>query len=246
MNRLLLSGALGKMGKTVTELAPGMGFSVVAGVDAVAGAAAYPIYPGFSRDIAEQADVMIDFSRPSLLPSLIDYAVTKRMPCVLASTGYGEKENQLIREASAQIPLFVSANLSVGVYALKKLIRLAHDLLPQADIEIIEKHHRYKDDAPSGTAMALLEALSDAETPLSFGRKGSDTRRKPGEIGIHAVRGGTLPGEHQVDFLMDNEVITVTHSAQSRAIFAQGALRAAEFILTKSSGLFDMDDLMSA
>ena len=247
MDRILLCGAMGKMGREVVNCAGEYGFGIAAGVDACgAQEASFPLYAGFTDDIAEKADAVIDFSRPSALPGLLEYAVRHHLPCVLASTGYGEKEERLIREASGQIPVFVSANMSVGVYVLKKLICTAKNLLPQADIEIIEKHHRRKEDAPSGTAKALLQAVTDEDTRVIYGREGNDTKRQNGEIGVHAVRGGTLCGEHEVDFLMDNEMISITHSAQSRGIFAAGALRAARFLLGKPAGLYGMDDLISA
>jgi 4-hydroxy-tetrahydrodipicolinate reductase len=121
---------------------------------------------------------------------------------------------------------------------------MAKQLLPQADIEIIEKHHRYKDDAPSGTAKALLDALCDEDTTLCYGREGNNTRRKSGEIGVHAVRGGTVCGDHEVIFFLNDEIVTLTHHAQSRAIFASGALKAAGFIIGQTPGIYGMDEMM--
>ncbi|MBQ4434842.1 MAG: 4-hydroxy-tetrahydrodipicolinate reductase [Clostridia bacterium] len=245
MNRILLCGALGRMGREIAHAAKEYGFEIAAGVDySAAENTGFPLYTGFSDAIQEEADVIVDFSRAAALPGLLEYAVAHKLPCVLASTGYGEKENQLISEAAKAVPVFVSANMSVGVYVLKKLIRAAKEMLPQADIEIIEKHHRQKEDSPSGTAAALLQALTDEDTRVVYGRHGLDTKRRSGEIGVHAVRGGTLCGEHEVDFLMDNEVISISHSAQNRGIFANGALRAANFLLGKPAGLYGMDDLM--
>lgn len=245
MNRILLCGALGRMGYEVARAAKEYGFEIAAGIDASANKdAGFPLYAGFSDQIREEADVIIDFSRASALPGLLSYALEHKLPCVLASTGYGEKEQQLIADAAREIPVFVSANMSVGVYVLKQLIRAAKGLMPQADIEIIEKHHRQKEDSPSGTAAALAAVLTDADTRLVYGRQGLNTKRRSGEIGIHSVRGGTVCGEHEVDFLMDNEVITITHSAQNRGIFASGALRAAGFLLSQPAGLYGMDDLL--
>ena len=246
MKRILLCGAMGKMGRQVALLAAENGFEITAGIDQAAegAAASFPVYPGFDSPICEEADVIVDFSRPAALEGLLRYAVSKNLPCVLCSTGYGEKENGMIREASASIPLFISANMSQGVYALKKLIAIARQLLPQADIEIIEKHHRYKDDAPSGTAKALLEALSDENTTLCYGREGTNTRRQNGEIGVHAVRGGTVCGDHEVDFFLNDEIVTLTHHAQSRAIFASGAIKAARFIIGQKPGIYGMDEMM--
>ncbi len=246
MKRILLCGAMGRMGQEVTRSASEYGFEIAAGIDFyTADDAAFPLYAGFTSFIREDADVIIDFSRPAALPGLLEYARARRLPCVLASTGYGEAENALIREAAKEIPIFVSANMSVGVYVLKQLIREARRLMPQADVEVIEKHHRQKEDAPSGTAAALVKALSEADTRVVYGREGLNTKRRPGEIGVHSVRGGTLPGEHEVEFLMDNEVISITHSAQNRGIFAAGALKAARFLLEQPAGLYGMDDLMA-
>ena len=245
MNRILLCGAMGHMGREVSHYANEYGFEIAAGIDFyTAEDAGFPLYAGFTSFIREKADLIIDFSRPAALPGLLEYALAHDLPCVLASTGYGEKEQQLIRDAAQEIPVFVSANMSVGVYVLKQLIRAAKGLMPQADIEIIEKHHRQKEDSPSGTAAALAAALTDADTRLVYGRQGLNTKRQSGEIGIHSVRGGTVCGEHEVDFLMDNEVITISHSAQNRGIFASGALRAAGFLLSQPAGLYGMDDLL--
>ena len=247
MNRILLCGAMGHMGREVSHYANEYGFEIAAGIDFyTAEDAGFPLYAGFTSFIREKADLIIDFSRPAALPGLLEYALAHDLPCVLASTGYGPKEDQMIREASEKLPIFVSANMSVGVYVLKKLIRIAKDMMPQADIEIIEKHHRQKEDSPSGTAVALLDALTDGDTRVVYGRKGLDTKRRSGEIGVHSVRGGTLSGEHEVDFLMENEVISITHSAQNRGIFANGALRAALYLLNQPAGLYGMDDLMNS
>lgn len=245
MKKILLCGAMGKMGRQVAVHAEENGFIIAAGVDqANGGAAGFPVYSGFDQPIAETADVLIDFSRPSVLESLLNYSVSKGLPCVLCSTGYGDRENAMIQEASVSIPVFVSANMSQGVYVLKKLIALARQLLPQADIEIIEKHHRYKEDAPSGTANALLQVLCDESTSLCYGREGMNTKRRSGEIGVHAVRGGTVCGDHEVDFFLDDEIVTLTHHAQSRAIFANGALKAAQFLIGQKPGIYGMDDMM--
>ncbi len=248
MKKILLCGALGHMGRQVAALAPEAGFEIAAGVDfAASGSAApFPVYGSFSEDIREQADVIVDFSRPSALPGLLAYAKAHRLPCVLCSPGYGDQENAMIREASETIPLFVSANMSEGVYVLKKIAALAKQLLPDADVELIEKHHNRKEDAPSGTAEALLRVLADADTRFQYGRQGLHTRRAAGEIGVHSVRGGTVCGDHEIDFFLHDEVITISHHAQSRAIFASGALRAAGFLMEQKPGVYGMDELMGA
>ena len=244
MKKILLCGAAGRMGREITEYAPCAGFEVAFGVDARAdGDFSFPLFPSFS--LAEgDADVLIDFSRPEVLPALLAYARSRRLPCVLAATGYADADRRLISAAAESLPVFQSANMSVGIHALKKLAAEAKKLLPGFDVEIIEKHHRAKIDAPSGTALALLGALSGPDTEPVFGREGRSARRAPNEIGVHAVRGGTLAGEHEVDFLGDNETLTITHSAQTRSVFALGALRAAAFVLDKPAGLYGMDDLL--
>ena len=246
MNGILLCGAMGKMGQEVVRYANQYGFEIAAGIDfCTASDAGFPLYAGFTSFIREQADIIVDFSRPSALPDLVAYARAHKLPCVLASTGYGPAEEALIREAAQELPMFVSANMSIGVYVLKKLITTAQALMPQADIEIIEKHHRQKEDAPSGTAVALLKSLCGDDTRVVCGREGNETKRRSGEIGVHSVRGGTLCGDHEVDFLLENEYISITHSAQNRGIFANGALRAARFLLGQDKGLYGMDDLMA-
>ncbi len=247
MNSILLCGAMGHMGREVARCATEHGFEIAAGIDFyTAGDAAFPLYASFTPFIREKADIIIDFSRPAALPGLLEYALPRGLPCVLASTGYGEQEERMIADAAKTLPIFVSANMSVGVYVLKKLIREASLLMPQADVEIIEKHHRQKEDSPSGTAKALLSVLTAPDTRVVYGRQGLDTKRRAGEIGVHSVRGGTVSGEHEVDFMLDNEVISITHSAQSRSIFANGALRAARYLLSQAPGLYGMDDLMGS
>ena len=232
------------MGREIIQNAPGAGFLVALGVDAHAqGDFSFPLFPSFSL-VEGAADVLIDFSRPEVLPALLDYAQSNALPCVLAATGYTDADMRLISDAARTLPIFQSANMSLGVHVLKKLAAEAKKLLPGFDVEIIEKHHRAKIDAPSGTALALLDVLSTKDSEPVFGRSGRCARRADNEIGVHAVRGGTLAGEHEVDFLGDNETITITHSAQSRTIFALGALKAAAFLEDKPAGLYGMDDLM--
>lgn len=246
MNRILLSGAAGRMGREVAANAEAAGFAVSFGVDADTHfQASFPVFPRFVECRGE-ADVLIDFSRPSLLPDLLAHALAHRLPCVLAATGYTEADRDRIAGAAERIPVFQSANLSVGVYVLNRLAKQAKALLPDFDIEIIEKHHRGKADAPSGTALTLLKTLSDDKTEPCFGRSGASCKRTENEIAVHAVRGGTLAGEHEIDFLGEYETLTITHSAQSRTIFALGALRAARFLLGRPSGLYGMEDLMQA
>lgn len=243
MLRILLSGACGRMGRQVANLAEDDQALISCGVDVhVEQWSNFPVFPSFSL-VTEEADVIVDFSRPESLPALLDYAKAQHLPVVLASTGYNEEDLAAISEAAKEIPVFRSANLSLGVYVLKTLAHQAAMLLPGYDIEIIEKHHNQKIDAPSGTALLLYDAVSHPDTVPVFGRNGRTQKREKNEIGIHAIRGGTVPGEHEVGFYGPSEVVALTHSAQDRSIFARGALRAAHFIVKQAPGEYCMDDL---
>ena len=243
MLKILLSGACGRMGHQVAALAEEENVLIAAGVDVHAEAfGSFPVYPSFSL-VEQQADVIVDFSRPEGLPALLSYAQAHQLPVVLAATGYNDQDLAAIRAAAKTIPVFRSANLSLGVYVLKTLARQAARLLPGFDIEIIEKHHNQKLDAPSGTALMLYDAVSAPDSQPVFGRSGRTQKREKNEIGMHAIRGGTVPGEHEVGFYGPSEVVTLSHSAQDRSIFARGALRAARFIASQAPGEYDMEAL---
>ena len=243
MLKILLSGACGRMGRQVAQLAEDEQAAIIAGVDVRAEQwSDFPVYPSFSL-VREEADVIVDFSRPEGLPALLAHAKEHQLPLVLAATGYNDEDLNAIREAAKTIPVFRSANMSVGVYVLRTLARQASRLLPDFDIEIIEKHHNQKIDAPSGTALMLYDAVSSPGTLPVFGRNGRTQKREKNEIGIHAIRGGSVPGDHEVGFYGPSEVVTLTHSAQDRSIFARGALRAARFIAGQKPGEYDMDAL---
>ena len=243
MLNILLSGACGRMGRQVAALAEDAGARIAAGVDVHAdGDRKFPVYPSFSL-VEEDAQVIVDFSRPEGLGALLAYAKSHKLPVVLAATGYNEDDLQAIREAAKEIPVFRSANMSLGVHVVRTLARQAARLLPGYDIEIIEKHHNQKIDAPSGTALMLYDAVSAPDTVPVYGRNGRTQKREKNEIGIHAIRGGTVPGEHEVGFYGPSEAVTLSHSAQDRSIFARGALKAAQFIVAQAPGEYDMDDL---
>lgn len=243
MLKILLSGACGRMGRQVSALAEENGAMIAAGVDVHPDpSVSFPVYPAFSM-VQKTADVIIDFSRPEGLPALLEYALSHHIPAVLAATGYQERELALIADAAREIPIFRSANLSLGVYVLGALARQAARLLPDFDIEIVEKHHNQKADAPSGTALMLYDAVKNAESQPVFGRNSRTEKREKQEIGIHAVRGGTIPGEHEVGFYGPCEAVLLSHSAQDRSIFARGALKAAHFILRQAPGEYDMSAL---
>ena len=245
--KIWISGAAGHMGRAVAELARERGIEVLGGID-TREAPGLRVWADFAS-LPEPGDALIDFSAPAALDGLLRWATANRVPCVLATTGYTEAQLAAVDEAARVIPVFRSANMSVGVALLRKLVREAAAALGDSfDAEIVEMHHRRKKDAPSGTALMLCEAVKEARANASavFGREGRDCPRRPGEIGVHAVRGGTVTGEHQVMFLGEMERITLSHSAESRAVFAAGALRAAAFLADRAPGLYDMDDLLAA
>lgn len=244
MKKLLISGAAGRMGRKLAELANDYGFLPACGVDRGAGQGeAFPVFAAFSQ-VDSPVDVVIDFSAPQTLPGLLAYAAHNRVPCVLGTTGYAESDLEAIRAAARHIPIFYSRNMSRGIFVLRQLAAQAARLLPGFDIEIVETHHRQKTDSPSGTALALLEAVKSPDTQVSYGREGKQTRRRDQEIGVHALRGGTVAGDHQLGFYGDHEVITLSHHAQDRGVFAAGALQAAAWLLAQEPGLYGMEDLM--
>lgn len=250
MINLLVCGANGKMGQTVAKAAADSGeLRVCAGVDKMPDAATndFPVYTDicFCR---EKADVIIDFSRPDALESNLRYALSHNIPIVIATTGFTDEEKDKIKNAAAQVPVFFSANMSLGVNLQMELSRRAAAFLGEdCDIEIVEKHHNQKVDSPSGTAFAIAEVINDAmmsPRPLVCGRC-TRTEKRGREIGIHAVRGGTIAGEHSVYFIGTDEIVEIKHIAQSRQIFAFGALRAACFVCDMPPGLYNMNDIIT-
>ena len=245
--KIWISGAMGHMGRAVAEQAAASRVEIVGGVDVQGGQADFPVYASFDECPA-QGDAIIDFSRPEGLTALLRYATANRLPVVLATTGYTPEQLQAIDEAARVIPVFRSANMSIGVALLRQLCRKAAQVLGEDfDVEIVEAHHNRKVDAPSGTALMLYDAVKDAYAQpreAVYGRGGRDCKRRHTEIGIHALRGGTVTGEHEVCFLGQSERVTIRHSAENRSIFAAGALRAAAFLVGKGPGLYTMDDLI--
>lgn len=244
--KILISGAAGFMGREVAVQARAEGF-VMVGVDISPMTADYPVYASFA-EAPTDVDCIVDFSRPASLDGLLTYARVNRIPAVLATTGYTPEQLMQIDEAAKEIGIFRSANMSVGIALLRALSRKAAQVLGESfDVEIIEAHHNRKADAPSGTALMLFDAVKDTyDQPrvAQNGRAGRDCKRQHNEIGLHAIRGGTVTGEHQVCFLGPAERITVSHSAENRSVFAQGALRAAAFLADKGPGLYSMDDVV--
>ena len=249
MLKILMHGAAGKMGRMIAACASkSENFHITCGVDRFpADDLGFPVYPALS-EAKEKYDVIIDFSHASALEGLLAFAVEKRVPCVIASTGHTPEQKQMIEAAARQIPVFYSANFSLGVNVLVALCRRAASVLGESfDIEIVEKHHNQKVDAPSGTALMLADgigAVLEEEPEYVFDRHDRHEKRKKREIGISAVRGGSIVGEHDVIFAGNQEVLTLSHTAYSREIFASGALRAASWLCGHPAGLYDMESMI--
>lgn len=249
MIRAILCGASGKMGGFVASAAENDSeISIVAGVDKVNNGEKFPVFSSFS-DINVDADIIIDFSNVALLDSMLDYALSQNIPLVIATTGYTEEQTGKIKKASEKIPIFFTFNMSVGVNLIAALAKKAASILGDGfDIEIIEQHHNQKIDAPSGTAIMLANAVNSVfgdSLNYEYDRHSVRRKRPKNEIGIHSVRGGTIVGKHDVIFAGHDEVITISHEAQSKEVFAVGAVRAAKFLYGKKAGLYDMNSMMS-
>ena len=247
MLNIMLCGCGGRMGAAVIAAAKESGDRVIAGVD-INPAADSP-FPIFSTpdEFVGHADVIVDFSHHSALPALLAYATRTKTPLVVCTTGHTEEELAAMQAASSEVAVFFSRNMSLGINLLIALCRRAAATLgSDFDIEIIEKHHNKKLDAPSGTALMIADALCEGaeERPYVYDRHAERRARAKGEIGLHAVRGGTIVGEHEVLFCGKDEVISLSHSAASREVFATGALRAAHFMVGKSAGFYNMDNVV--
>lgn len=247
--RIILCGACGKMGGNVLSLLSEDNEAVaVCGVDLYPKEIGIPVYTSFA-DVKEEADVIVDFSSAENLSERLEYAKTHNMGIVLASTGFTPTDLALIDEYAKTTAIFKTANLSLGVNLMQALVKAAAQVLgDNFDVEIIEKHHNLKKDAPSGTALMLADSVNEAfDNAKRYvnGRDGIVGAREKNEIGIHAVRGGTIVGEHEVMFAGEDEIITITHSARSKRVFAAGAIRAAKFLNGKAAGRYEMKDLLA-
>ncbi len=243
--KILLCGYGGHMGREVRICAErDVNCEIAAGVDPMIPADGICV-PSFSECTSE-ADVIIDFSHHSMTDQLLDYAEAKKLPVVLATTGQTDDEKARIRRAAETIPVFLAANYSLGIAALTDLVKRAAALYPDAEIEIVEQHHDRKLDAPSGTALALFNAVKEVrpEATANCGRSGQGKRTQD-EIGIHAIRMGNIVGVHEVMIGTQNERITLKHEAFSRGVFAEGSLKAAGFLVGKRPGMYDMKDLIN-
>ena len=253
--KIILSGATGAMCQMVYSAAkqPKWQVQVIAGIaieDSPNTCGDLGIYTlgNLPEALAKGAQCIVDFSHPMAVPGLLTLARQHRIPLVLCTTGLSEETQALVAAASAEIPIFQSGNMSYGINLLEHVLKqIAPRLHPHFDIEIIEKHHSRKIDAPSGTALMLANAMisSIPELRVQTGRSGYDNKRQPNDITLHAVRGGTIVGEHAVLFAGNRETLTLTHQAESRDVFAEGALRAANFLANKGPGLYNMHNLIA-
>lgn len=248
MTRIILSGANGKMGMTIQSVVAGReNCEIVAGVDLNTQSDNFPIYDSIDK-VQEQADVVIDFTNPVLIDGLLDYSKKTSTPLVIGTTGFNDNQKKQIEKASEESAVFFTYNMSLGINLLANLAKKAADILGKDfDIEIVEKHHNQKIDAPSGTALMLADAICEEfDEPLKYeyDRHSKREKRSKNEIGMHSVRGGTIVGEHEIIFAGRDEIITLSHSARSKEIFAVGAVNAAEFMKDKSCGMYSMKDLI--
>ncbi len=249
MTRIIITGANGKMGRVLQSVISAReDCKIVAGVDLNNEAnAPFPVYKTMD-EITETADVIIDFTNPVLLDDLLSYSKKTGTPLVIATTGYDEEQKMKIKETSKSSPIFFTYNMSLGINLLANLAKKAVEILGNDfDIEIVEKHHNQKLDAPSGTALMLADAICEV-TPnhmkYEYDRHSKREKRSKNEIGLHSIRGGTIVGEHDIIFAGRDEIITLSHSARSKEIFAVGAVNAAIYMKGKTAGLYDMKELI--
>lgn len=250
MTRIILNGCCGNMGAAITRVVSKLDddIKIVAGVDTNDyPTLPYPVFAKFS-ELNIKGDLIIDFSNPAALSSALDYSVSEKMPVVIATTGFSDSHFEKIKAASKVIPIFNSANMSLGISLLVELSKMSAKVLGKDfDIEIVEAHHNQKLDAPSGTALLIADAIKNVtedEKYYEYNRHIKREKRNPKEIGVHSVRAGTIVGEHHIIFGGLDEVITLSHSALSKDIFAQGAINAGLFLLKQKSGLYSMKDIV--
>lgn len=250
MTKIIMYGCNGKMGRVICDLCKNdKDAEIVAGVDMIAANTDFPVFTSI-KDCDIEADVIIDFSTASAVPQVIEYAVEKNVPAVICTTGLSDETLSLIDKASESVPMFRSANMSLGINLLASILKKYSDVLYDAgfDVEIVERHHNQKIDAPSGTAILLGDAVNEGvgnKLEYVYDRSTVRQKRDRKELGFSAVRGGTIVGDHEVIFAGKDEVVEFTHSAYSKEVFAVGALRAAKFLKDKAPGKYDMQDVMN-
>ncbi len=247
MIKILLNGCLGKMGQAVESCVNEREDVMIScGVDIATGDKTYPVYNCFV-DVQEKPDVIIDFSNPLVLDDMLSFAVDHQTPVIICTTGFSEAQVQKIRNTAKQIPVFYSGNMSLGINVLIALSKMAAKVLYNSfDIEVVEKHHNLKIDAPSGTALMIADAINEeiGDAQYIYDRHAYRKKREHNEIGIHSIRGGTIVGEHEVIFAGHDEVVSLKHQAQSKGVFAAGAVNAAAYMKDKPAGLYDMSDVL--
>ncbi|MCC8069190.1 MAG: 4-hydroxy-tetrahydrodipicolinate reductase [Ruminococcus sp.] len=250
MVNIAICGANGKMGKTIYNCVKNRdNINIVGGIDINTEKYADFEIVENPNDLSTKPDVIVDYSHPNVLKSLLEYCLTNGVPVVLATTGYSDEQINDIKKASEQIPVFFSWNMSLGINLLVGLSKKATEILGnQFDIEIVEKHHNQKVDAPSGTALMIANSINETlETPHNYvyDRHSQRKKRDKNEIGIHSIRGGTIVGEHEVIFAGNDEIISLKHVATSKTVFAEGSLNASIFLKDKPAGIYDMSNLIS-
>lgn len=247
MVKILLSGCCGKMGTVIRNVINEFpNLKIEAGIDKFPKEIGIPVFKN-PLDVDIEYDVLLDFSRSDALYDLIELTKLTQKPIVLCSTGYTDKDLNYIKDASTTLPIFKSANMSLGVNLINSLLKKITPLLyGNYDIEIIEKHHNKKLDSPSGTAIMIANGIKDVlpGSECIYGRYGRSEKRKPTEVGIHAIRGGTIVGEHTTIFAGHDEVVEIKHTAQSKDIFAKGAIAAAKFLVNQEAGYYNMNNML--
>ena len=247
MIKVLINGCNGKMGQEVAkQVDKTEGFTVLSGVDRLdTGDNKFPVYTLY-ENITEMPDIIIDFSVPEATFKALEFASKNNIPIVIATTGFTDEQTNKIKEYSKTIPIFKSANMSFEINLMAKIVAQMATLINDADIEIVEAHHNRKIDAPSGTALLLADSINSAldnKMNYEYNRHAKREKRSKNEIGIHSIRGGNIVGKHTVSFYSDDEYFEITHNVSSRSVFAKGAIKAAEFLVHKAPGLYDMNNL---
>lgn len=249
MLEVMVNGCNGKMGQIVCDLVEqNENFILKCGFDKnITGEFAFPVFHKI-EDITEKPDVIIDFSVPIATLHILEYAVKEHIPVVIATTGFSNEEERLIKEYSKQIPIFKSANMSYDIMIMKKLVQWLAPLLKDTDIEITETHHNRKIDSPSGTAQMLADTINSTlhnTLHCEYNRHNKREKRDKNEIGINSIRGGNIVGEHTIQFFGEFETFELKHTSYSRNVFAEGSLKAAKFLINMPNGLYSMEDMFS-
>ena len=246
---ILLNGANGRMGNEIIIAAKNQeNMNIVCGFDREEKLTGeFPVYNDI-QNIKENIDVIIDFSVPEATFKILEFAKANKIPVVIATTGFSEQELEKIKELSKELPIFRSSNMSLDINLMASLVQKIAEVLRDSDIEIIETHHNKKIDSPSGTAILLADAINEVfenQKEYNFDRMNKREKRSKKEIGFSSIRGGNIVGEHTVQFFSDNETLEITHKSYSRQVFAEGALKAARFIINQENGLYDMKNLVN-